>query len=162
MNVRVRQIGDRAVVEGINRQFRDHAWRCLESQGGIEIQLGLVNEMEPFIAGRPMSGFSKAGVPDRRGPPLLVLAGSYPIYICIRVVVDKDGKLAPGDLSPSTLSIVATGTPQSTDERVGFHAIAVVRMLGGVPDLHQIGRFDYQHYTSRDSGGRLRHHFDIA
>lgn len=145
------------------------AFSCHFNGGKIQVGFGLINEFEPLIGKRPISGRDKNGDMHPDGPPYLTLdIDEYDSegrsWICIEVTVDDDGRIIVDEDELPSVKIVQRSRLTSADDKVGLHAIALLyrpeKESLSYGTLHQIAYFDYQHRVSRNEEGRFRHYFN--
>jgi len=163
---RVFSAGKMLSVSATQRSRWAHAWKCNLAGNRLTVRLGLVNGLEPFIAGKLMGGKDLDGVAYPTGIPFLTLdAKAFDetgrSYIALRARVNANGRINEKNYTAKDLYITQSAVRNLSTGDEGQHVIAVLRRPvseSGFGALRQLAFFDYQHGVSGDAG-KFRHWF---
>lgn len=133
----------------------------------IRIGFGLVNDIEPTINGRPITGTEGEEAPELRLSESKFDDAGYS-WICIEVVIDPEsGEILETEGASSSVRVIQTKTRYPDEDaggNVGWKAVALLyrgQQTEGFGRLEQITYFSQEHYTARRAA-RWVHFFGPA
>jgi hypothetical protein len=155
----VTQIGRHALVSAPSRQgVFASAFAVLYCGDFFLVNYGTVNDIEPTIDGKPISGVDADGrvMPNR---PQIGNPQSYDtegrLWISVKVAVDEKGRIASSG-NADAVTVVAGRSARDNTPTEAYYAIAVLRRNG---ELYQIAHFNLRYRGVIPKAGPLRHFF---